>query len=172
MGSNPTLSARNGVTAGRKITWKGRIAWPSARDWKSRRRSYRLEGSNPSPSATSVAVFPSLISATLAQTGITPCDVALYLYSAIVARRGDSARPRNTIIARFSRTTSSMSRWPTRSPSLDLGTVVSLSTINREGKRSPFRSLGSMRSLMSGASTVLEVKPQRVTDSVRSKLSS
>ncbi len=37
---------------GRPLPWKGRIAWPSARDWKSRRRLHRLEGSNPSPSAT------------------------------------------------------------------------------------------------------------------------
>lgn len=46
---------------------------------------------------------------------------------------GDTARPRNTITAWLSRTTSSTSSRPICSPILDLGTVVILSTIRRDG---------------------------------------
>jgi hypothetical protein len=53
------------------------------------------------------------------------------------------ASPTNTISDRFSRTSSSSRRRPSRSPSPDLGTVVSLSTIGLPGRSSPLSSDGS-----------------------------
>ena len=89
-----------------------------------------------------------------------------------VARMRSYARPRNTSIARLNRTTSSSSRRPMRSPSLSLETVVSLSTMSREGTRMPFHSLGVIGRRNSGASVGSVVKTQIVIEAIPSNRSS
>jgi hypothetical protein len=61
---------------------------------------------------------------------------------------------------------------PTDAPIFDFGTVVILSTIRRQGMRSPLRSFGSTARRNRGASVGSVVNAQIVTESVRSKLSS
>ena len=79
---------------------------------------------------------------------------------------GEPAIPRKTRIARLSRTMSSSSSRPTCSPILRRGTVVSLSTIRRLARRSPFTSLGSTRIRNRAASVGSVVNAQTVTDDV------
>jgi hypothetical protein len=55
---------------------------------------------------------------------------------------------------------------------LDFGTVVILSTINREEERRPLRSLGSTGNRNRGASVGSVVKAQIVIESVASKAAS
>ena len=57
-------------------------------------------------------------------------------------------------------------------PSLDLATVVMLSTIKRQVTRSPFRSFGSTDRRNKGASVGSVVNAQMVIELVASKLSS
>ena len=59
---------------------------------------------------------------------------------------------------------SSSDRRPTRTPTLDFGTVVTLSTIIRHVMRNPLRGLGSTRSRNNGASVSSLVKAQMVTE--------
>ena len=59
-----------------------------------------------------------------------------------------------------------------RPPSLDFGTVVILSTINRLAACKPFRSSGAMSRRMSGASVSSVVKALMVIEAVASNLSS
>ena len=59
---------------------------------------------------------------------------------------------------------STASRLPIRLPSLDLWTVVSLSTINRETLCRPFDGLGVIGSLNRGASVSSVVNTQTVID--------
>ncbi len=80
--------------------------------------------------------------------------------------------PKKTRTARFSRTMSSSAIRPRRARIFDLGTVVILSTINRQTARSPFRSLGSIGNRNRGASVGSVVKAQIVIESVMSKRSS
>ena len=67
---------------------------------------------------------------------------------------------------------SSSERRPTRTPTFDFGTVVSLSTIIRHFMRNPLRTLGSTGSRNNGASVSSLVKAQMVIESVALKLSS
>ena len=73
---------------------------------------------------------------------------------------------------RFSCTSSSSRRRPSRSPRPDLGIVVILSSMRLLGRSSPLVSVGSRGILISGASTGLVVNGQTVTDAVASKRSS
>jgi hypothetical protein len=57
-------------------------------------------------------------------------------------------------------------------PSFVLGTVVILSTINRDGALRPFVSLGSIRKRNNGAAVGSEVNAQIVIEAVASKRSS
>jgi hypothetical protein len=82
------------------------------------------------------------------------------------------ARPRNTVRARFSLTTSSSLSFPIRLPSRAFGTVVTLSIIKREALDSPLRSVGSISIRNSGASVGSVVNTQRVIELVESKRSS
>ena len=59
-----------------------------------------------------------------------------------------------------------------RAPNFAFATVVILSTIRRDGWRSPLRSLGTTSSLNNGASVSSVVKAQTVMDAVASKASS
>jgi hypothetical protein len=61
---------------------------------------------------------------------------------------GEMASPRKTRIACLRRRISSSSRWPMREPILDFGTVVILSTINRERENNRLRSLRNVSSLI------------------------
>lgn len=63
-------------------------------------------------------------------------------------------------------------RRPIREPTFDLGTVVILSTINRDMSRRPFRLLGWTSRRTKGASAGFVVRKQIVTDRVASKASS
>ena len=76
------------------------------------------------------------------------------------------------MIALLSRTRSSSSSFPTRSPIFRLGTAVILSTIKLLRRLKPFRSEGSMRSRKSGASVGSVVKAHTVTEAVASNASS
>jgi hypothetical protein len=82
------------------------------------------------------------------------------------------ASPKNTNMARLSRSISSSSSRPIRDPSFVFGTVVILSTIRRLGERSPFRSVGSTGSRNSGASVASVVSAHTVMESVASNRSS
>ena len=93
-------------------------------------------------------------------------------YSRVRLCRGETARPRNTIAAWLRRTKSSSSRRPILSRTFDLGTVVILSTISRDGERRPLRSFGSTISRNSGASVGSVVNAQTVMESVASNVSS
>jgi hypothetical protein len=73
-------------------------------------------------------------------------------YSRVRPCLGDTASPRKTIAVWLSLITSSSSSLPIFSPTLDLGTVVILSTISRDGERSPLRSFGSTASRNNGTS--------------------
>jgi hypothetical protein len=64
------------------------------------------------------------------------------------------------------------SRRPIRDPTFDLGTVVILSTIRRQGARRPFVAFGSISSRNSGASVGSVVKAQSVIEAVASNRSS
>src|ERR1700759_3239115 len=79
---------------------------------------------------------------------------------------GDPANPRNTITAWLSLTISSSSNRPIRSPHLDFGTVVILSTISLAEEWSPLRSFGSTGSRNRGACAGSVVKEQMVIESV------
>jgi hypothetical protein len=70
---------------------------------------------------------------------------------------GDPARPRKTRTAWLSRTISWSSSRPTLIPTLDLGTIVILSTINRHGECKPLCSFGSTGRRNSGASISVAV---------------
>lgn len=83
---------------------------------------------------------------------------------------GDPTRPRNTRIAWFKRRIPSSSSTPTRARSLDLGTVVILSTMRLLGAFNPFRSFGCTPMRNSGASVGSVVKTQMVIERVASKL--
>ena len=83
-----------------------------------------------------------------------------------------AAMPKKTRTARFSRTISSSARRPTRAPIFAFGTVVILSTINRQTARRPLLGLGSMGSRNRGASVGSVVNAHTVTESVMSKRSS
>lgn len=85
---------------------------------------------------------------------------------------GDAAKPRKTRMALFRRSRSSSLRRPKRRPRLALRTVVILSTMRRDGVRSPEAGLGFTSSLNNGASVVSLVKPQMVTESVAANRSS
>ncbi len=94
---------------------------------------------------------------------------------AFAARRAlpvGAAKPRKTSMARLSRTMSLSSRRPTCERTLLLRTVVTWSTIRRQGERSPFRSFGVMGRRMSGASVGSLVNAQIVTESVAPNRSS
>jgi len=80
--------------------------------------------------------------------------------------------PRKTRIARFSRIISSSARRPIRIRTLALGTVVILSTINRQTARRPLLSLGSIGIRNNGASVGSVVNAHTVTESVLSNRSS
>ena len=67
---------------------------------------------------------------------------------------------------------SSSESRPTRAPTFDFGTVVTLSTIIRHLLRNPLRRLGSTGSLNNGASVSSLVKAHMVMKFVASKLSS
>jgi hypothetical protein len=67
---------------------------------------------------------------------------------------------------------SSALRRPTRSPSFERGTVVTLSAISRLASRSWLLASGSMASLNSGASVAAVVVGQTVIESVASPRSS
>lgn len=84
----------------------------------------------------------------------------------------EPARPWKTRIARARRIMSSSDSWPTRSPTLERGTVVILSTIRRLVSRSWLLVSGSITSRNSGASAGSVVIAQMVTDAVASKRSS
>jgi len=73
---------------------------------------------------------------------------------------------------RLSATSSASLSRPSRSPKLDLGTVVTLSTIRRLGRSSPLSSDGSIGILTRGASTGFVVNGHTETDEVASKRSS
>lgn len=83
-----------------------------------------------------------------------------------------AAMPKKTKTARFNRTISSSARRPTRAPIFAFGTVVILSTINRQTARSPLPWLGSRGSRNRGASVGSVVKAHTVMESVLSKRSS
>src|SRR5262252_7639170 len=83
-----------------------------------------------------------------------------------------AAIPRKTRTARLSLTTSSSSRRPTREPIFAFGTVVILSTINRETARKPFVSLGWTGSRNKRASVGSVVNVHTVIEAVISKRSS
>ncbi len=122
-------------------------------------------------------VLPLLCAPTLARSELI-CGVDLecgLLAEGSRTPAGDyrqPARPKNTRMARPSRTISSSLSRPTRSPSLARGTVATLSTIRLQGSRSPFASSGSIRSRNSGASVGSVVNAHTVTESVASKRSS
>jgi len=80
--------------------------------------------------------------------------------------------PKKTKTARFNRTISSSARRPTHALIFAFGTVVILSTINRQTARSPLPWLGSMGSRNRGASVGLVVNAHTVMESVMSKRSS
>ena len=82
------------------------------------------------------------------------------------------ARPKNTITARFKRTTSLSSSCPMRFPSFALVTVVILSTIRRLGSMRPLYALGLTVSLNNGAGVGFVVKGQKVIECSSANLSS
>lgn len=82
------------------------------------------------------------------------------------------ASPRNTTMERPSLARSSSDNWPIRSPSLERGMVVILSTISRLGCRIPVVASASTGIRNSGASVSSVVNAQIVTDAVASKRSS
>jgi hypothetical protein len=76
------------------------------------------------------------------------------------------ANPRNTTMARLSRTRSASSRRPIRVPTLVFGTVIILSTMRLLETASPFLSLGVTGSLNNGAGVGLVVNGHIVMESV------
>ncbi len=85
---------------------------------------------------------------------------------------GQPASPKKTSTARPRATISSSPSRPIRSPSLERGTVVILSTIKLHDSRSPLMSSASTRIRNNGASVGSVVNAQTVTESVASKRSS
>jgi len=75
-------------------------------------------------------------------------------------------------MARFNRTMSASSSRPMRVPSLPFATVVTLSTMRRQGVRSPFCSLGATETRNNGAWVGSVVNAQTVMEFVASKRSS
>ena len=61
--------------------WRSRLAWSRARDWKSRRRQKRLEGSNPSFSA--IPILSEVVMAPISLLLVVGCQkgVAVLGYS-------------------------------------------------------------------------------------------
>jgi len=82
------------------------------------------------------------------------------------------ARPRNTVNARFNRTTSSSLSLPSLLPIRAFGTVVTLSIINRDALFRPLRSVGSTSIRSKGASVGSVVNAQSVIELVASNRSS
>ncbi len=72
-------------------------------------------------------------------------------------------------MAWLSRTKSSSSGLPIRSPTLDFGTAVMLSSISREEERGPLRSSGSIGNRNRDASVGSLMKTQIAIESVASK---
>lgn len=85
---------------------------------------------------------------------------------------GETASPRKTSTACLSRRISLSSNRPTRTPTLDLGMVVILSTIRRQAVRKPLGASGATGRRIRGATVSSVVKAQIVIESVASELSS
>ena len=81
------------------------------------------------------------------------------------------AIPRNTTIARLSRTRSASWRAPICAPSLERDTVVILSTMSRQDSCRPLSGVASMFKRSSGASVGSVVKGQTMTESVSKRSS-
>src|SRR5699024_10591269 len=85
---------------------------------------------------------------------------------------GQAARPRKTINARPTRTSSWSGRWPTRSRKLARGIVVTLSIIRLDAWSRPLVPVGSITRRVNGACTGFVVRGQTVTEAVASNRSS
>ena len=91
-------------------SWRGRIAWPSARAWKAS-RPQGLLGSNPSLSARLFTYFRYIRGFEASERGeptqVSSCEASVSLYKQQIQRKTDSgeargtAEPKSNILTRY-----------------------------------------------------------------------